>query len=177
MTIPSGTRELVRQRAGYRCEFCGSHEIDAGGELTIDHYRPRAREGDDGPDNLIYACSRCNLYKHDFWPESPEGPRLWNPRDEPFENHFIELPDGTLDSLTPTGAFTIRQLRLNRPQLVARRQRNWGATEAQKQLELYRGIVAVAGQLLSESSTLASAQSELLQDLRGLLARLLGSGR
>ncbi len=62
MTITGENRELVRQRAEYRCEFCGIHEIDAGGELTLDHFRPRAYGGSDDSENLIYACTRCNQH-------------------------------------------------------------------------------------------------------------------
>ncbi len=118
MSIPVGTRELVRERAGYRCEFCRIDETGAGGELTIDHYRPRARDGSDDLGNLIYACSRCNTYKHDYWPESPDSPRLWNPREESFEVHFSALPGGLLEARSPTGAFTISKLRLNLSRLV-----------------------------------------------------------
>ncbi len=177
MSIPDRTRELVRQRSSYRCEFCGIHETDAGGELTIDHYRPRVRGGSDDPDNLIYACSRCNLYKHDYWPESPDAPHLWNPREEPWAAHFVELPGGTLESRSPTGAFTMRQLRLNRPQLVAKRQRGQQAAESQKQLELYRGMIAVLAQLLAEQSAVDDQQNQLLRDLREFLVQLLNSRR
>ncbi len=175
MSVPEGTRVLVRQRADYRCEFCGIHETNAGGELTVDHYQPRSQGGGDDPENLIYACGRCNLYKHDYWPESGDAPRLWNPRLESFSTHFVELPDGTLESRTPTGVLTLRQLRLNRPQLVIHRCRQWEAKESLKQLGLYRGIVAVQGQLLTAQSALADQQNELLQELRELLARLLDS--
>ena len=172
MSVPAETRELVRQRADYRCEFCGIHETDAGGELTLDHYRPRARGGSDDPHNLIYACNRC---KHDYWPESSEAPRLWNPREEPFASHFARFFDGTLGSRSPTGAFTLRQLRLNRPQLVVGRQRDQQTAELRKQLGLYRGINAVLGQLLAQQSEVADQQKELLEDLRALLAQRLDS--
>ncbi len=177
MSIPEGTRELVRQRAGFSCEFCGIHETDAGGELTIDHYRPQAHGGDDDPDGLIYACSRCNLYKHDYWPETRDAPRLWNPREEPFATHFKELSSGILEALSPTGTFTMRQLRLNRPQLVANRKRRRQAAAAQAQIRIYQGIIAVLGQLLTEQASAADQQTELFQVLRQLLEQLLDSRR
>ena len=173
MTIPAAIHELVRERAGYRCEYCGVHEMDAGGELTIDHYRPRTQGGSDDSDNLIYACSRCNTYKHDYWPANPDASRLWNPREEPFAAHLVENPDGILEARSPTGAFTISKLRLNRPQLVANRQRRQQAAESRRQLELYRGTVVVLGQLLAERSAVAKQQSELLQEYRDLLVQLL----
>ena len=53
MSIDRQTRELVRQRAGFACEFCGITETDAGGELTIDHYHPSAKEGSAVPDVIF----------------------------------------------------------------------------------------------------------------------------
>ncbi len=175
MSVPPGTRELVRRRAGHRCEFCGVHETDAGGELTVDHYRPGSRGGTDHPDNLIYACSRCNLYKHDYWPESADVPRLWNPRRESLSAHFVERPDGTLEPRSSTGAFTLRKLRLNRPQLVAHRYRRRGVEASVNRLGLLQGIAKVQGQLLAEQAALAEQQNELLQELRALLTEVLES--
>ena len=96
MTITTEIRKQVRQRANFACEFCGITETDAGGELTIDHYQPTAKGGDDGPENLLYCCARCNQYKLDYWPTYPDAPSLWNPRREPASQHFLELDDGTL---------------------------------------------------------------------------------
>lgn len=64
--------ESIRQRYRYTCGYCGVTEVDAGGELTIDHYRPRSAGGDDDEANLVYACVRCNQYKGDFWPDSDD---------------------------------------------------------------------------------------------------------
>ncbi|MBM3143680.1 MAG: HNH endonuclease [Chloroflexi bacterium] len=96
MTITAETREWVRQRANYACEFCGVTETDAGGELTIDHFRPITKGGDDGPENLLYRCHRCNQYKLDYWSSHHDEPSLWNPRREPAAQHFLPLDDGTL---------------------------------------------------------------------------------
>jgi 5-methylcytosine-specific restriction endonuclease McrA len=57
-------------------------ETSAGGELTIDHYRPRAAGGGDEDDNLVYACVKCNQYKADFWPDELDiaaGRRILHP--------------------------------------------------------------------------------------------------
>ena len=47
--------EAVRERFQRICGYCGVTEITVGGELTLDHYRPRAAGGSDDQDNLIYA--------------------------------------------------------------------------------------------------------------------------
>jgi hypothetical protein len=42
MTVRIEDRKIVKRRANYVCEYCGVSEIDVGGELTLDHYRPTA---------------------------------------------------------------------------------------------------------------------------------------
>ncbi len=56
MAHPS--HEEVRRRYRQACGYCGVSETDAGGALTVDHYRPVADGGDDSEDNLVYACFR-----------------------------------------------------------------------------------------------------------------------
>jgi len=114
VTTDAEIRQQVRRRANFACEFCGVSETDTGGELTIDHFCPQSKGGDDSLDNLLYSCVRCNQYKLDYWPDSPAEPMLWRPRHEPASLHFLELDDGALYPLTETGAFTLRRLRLNR---------------------------------------------------------------
>jgi hypothetical protein len=121
MTLTAKIREQVRRRANFACEFCGVTETSVGGELTVDHFQPITRGGDDSLENLVYCCHRCNQYKLNYWASNPDDPSLWNPRSETAARHFFELDDGTMHSITATGAFTIKRLRLNRPPLVAYR--------------------------------------------------------
>ena len=150
MTITADIREQVRHRANFACELCGDTETDTGGQLTIDHFQPNAKGGDDRLENLLYCCARCNQYKLDYWPVDPGASSLWNPRREPFSQHFLRLDDGTLHPLTPTGAFTLRRLRLNRPPLVAYRSRKWQQAEEIRLLTRYRNLVQLLEQLLIE---------------------------
>jgi hypothetical protein len=98
---------------------------NGGGELTLDHFQPRAAGGSDEPGNLVYACVRCNQYKGDFWPEDidlAQGRRVLHPGRDDLLVHLAEDENtGNLRGLTPTGVFHIALLRLNRPQLVAHR--------------------------------------------------------
>jgi hypothetical protein len=123
MSISAALREQVRQRAGCVCEFCGVSEVDVGGLLTLDHFQPQSKGGQDTFENLLYACAVCNQFKQDYWPSKSESPRLWNPREELSSQHWVELEDGYWAALSPQGEFTIQRLRLNRSQLVAARQR------------------------------------------------------
>lgn len=115
----------IRQRFAYRCAYCGVHENAAGGELTVDHYRPRSAGGTDDLANLVYACHRCNHYKADYWPDESEaraGFLVLHPQKHKLAEHLREnQTTGMLEALTVTGAFNIRLLRLNRPPLVAQR--------------------------------------------------------
>lgn len=117
--------EAVRQRYRQSCGYCGVTETTVGGELTLDHYQPLSAGGSDELDNLVYACMKCNQYKSDFWPDDADlaqGRRLLQPGiDDAFLHMSEDEATGRLHGLTPTGAFHITVLRLNRPQLVAHR--------------------------------------------------------
>jgi hypothetical protein len=173
MTITDQIREHVRQRANSACEFCGVTETDVGSELTVDHFQPRAKGGDDSLGNLLYCCVRCNQYKLDYWPTRSGDPSLWNPRLEPASQHFIELDDGTLHPLTVTGAFTLKRLRLNRPPLVAYRLRRHQRAEEIRLLTRYRSLIQLLEQLNTQLHLLMEEQRQLLEEQRELLRLLL----
>jgi hypothetical protein len=103
MTISVKLRRLVTKRAGFASEYCGVADVDAGGELTIDHFQPSAQGGSDDESNLLYACLRCNLFKADYWPSSPNRPQLWNPRSSPRGDHLLSLPMGRYFQLPTLG--------------------------------------------------------------------------
>ncbi len=117
--------EEVRRRYQHRCGYCGVSETETGGELTVDHYHPTSLGGDDGDDNLVYCCFRCNTYKGDFWPSSEDlrrGLRLLHPLRDSATQHLRENERTVrLEPLTNTGRFHLELLCLNRPQLVEHR--------------------------------------------------------
>jgi HNH endonuclease len=173
MTLPAKLWEQVRQRADFACEYCGITETSAGGLLTVDHFQPQAHGGADDLANLIYCCHRCNLYKADYWPIQPADPRLWNPREEAAETHLLLLANGMLHSITATGTFTLRQLRLNRPALAANRLiRLWGA-EQQELLRRYQQIAALLEQTQRQQAALLQEHHALLEKQRVVLRLLL----
>ena len=173
MSVPQETREQVRQRAEFACEYCGVTETDTAGQLTIDHFHPQARGGSDDLDNLLYCCHRCNEYKSDYWPQEPNQPALWNPRREAADVHFVELTDGNLYAADPIGAFTLKRLRLNRPPLVAYRVRQRQIREERHSLVHLRDMVRLVEQLQAQRAALLEENRVLLQEQLRLLRLLL----
>ena len=57
-TNPSFTRFNVFLRDKFSCQYCGSAK-----ELTFDHLLPRSKGGQTNWDNVVTACSSCNVKK------------------------------------------------------------------------------------------------------------------
>ena len=55
---PNFTRFNVFLRDKFKCQYCGS-----GNELTFDHLLPRSRGGKTDWNNVVTACSDCNVKK------------------------------------------------------------------------------------------------------------------
>lgn len=60
---PAFTRFNVFLRDRFACQYCGSRE-----ELTFDHVVPRSKGGTTVWENVVAACSTCNLRKADRMP-------------------------------------------------------------------------------------------------------------
>jgi hypothetical protein len=174
VSIRAKTRQLVRQRAGLACEYCGVTETDTGGELTIDHYRPRTAGGSDAAENLLYCCHHCNEYKADYWSDRPDGIPLWNPREQPLADHLLFLADGTLYPITAVGEFTLKRLRLNRTALVAHRLRRRSEAEELRLLNQYRDLLNSLERMHRQLDALLQEHAALMREQRSLLRLLLG---
>lgn len=60
-------RYKILKRDGFKCQYCGkSPRIDPLTVLQVDHIKPISRGGVWNEDNLITACSECNLGKGNF---------------------------------------------------------------------------------------------------------------
>ena len=55
---PNFTRFNVFLRDKFMCQYCGSNK-----ELTFDHLLPRSKGGKTDWDNVVTACSSCNVKK------------------------------------------------------------------------------------------------------------------
>lgn len=122
-------RNVVRNRAKNRCEYCLSHQDYVMGRLQIDHIQPVAKGGLDTEDNLCLACELCNQYK---WTqteaedlETGETVALFNPRQQSWNDNFAWSKEGTeIIGKTACGRATANALRLNNRLAVTVR-RNW----------------------------------------------------
>jgi hypothetical protein len=74
MTVSNEMREQVRQRANFACEFCGVTETDTGGELTIDHFQPVRKGGDDSFENLLSVANDAINTNLIIGPAAPTNP-------------------------------------------------------------------------------------------------------
>jgi hypothetical protein len=59
----------VLRRDGYACRYCGAAAPEA--TLTIDHVLPTTLGGTDTADNLVTACTPCNIGKSSIAPDQP----------------------------------------------------------------------------------------------------------
>ena len=88
------TRFNLFLRDEFQCQYCGAR-----GDLTFDHVIPRSRGGVTSWENVVAACSPCNLRKANK-PLSRSGMHLQKParRPTPQEMHAIgrRFPPGHL---------------------------------------------------------------------------------
>jgi hypothetical protein len=163
--ISSETRETIRRLYGYCCGYCSVHEHEAGSELETDHFQPRAAGGSDELENLVYCCPACNKLKADFWSASDpltNPRRLLHPQRDRLREHLMEDENGQLVALSETGAFHIGRLRLNRPPLLALRQRRHLGERTQQELAV----------TLADHERLRQRITELSEALKEALAQL-----
>jgi 5-methylcytosine-specific restriction endonuclease McrA len=79
---PAFTRFNVFLRDRFSCQYCGARE-----DLTFDHVIPRSRGGMTTWENVITACSPCNLAKGSHLPAEAA---MW-PMQRPFKPSVAQL--------------------------------------------------------------------------------------
>jgi hypothetical protein len=107
---------LVRHRANGRYEYCRILQKFSRLRLQIEHIIPKQHRGSDAASNLALACLFCNSHKGPnltgLDPVTGVVTRLFNPRDDRWEEHFRmsgDLIEGTSD----VGRTTITVLAMN----------------------------------------------------------------
>lgn len=71
------TRRNIFARDNHQCQYCGRRFSKQ--ELTVDHVVPRSRGGGDTWDNLVLACTVCNLKKGSRTPDEADMPLVRKP--------------------------------------------------------------------------------------------------
>lgn len=79
---PAFTRFNVFLRDRFSCQYCGSRD-----DLTFDHLIPRSRGGMTTWDNVVTACSPCNLQKGGMMPHQCG----MSPAQAPFQPSIHDL--------------------------------------------------------------------------------------
>lgn len=124
--IPKKTKDLVFERAKFKCEYCFSLDAYSSAPFNIEHIIPIIKSGTNNIDNLALACYGCNLHKYNkifgIDDETTLLAPLYNPRIEEWKKHFKWNDDFTIIiGLTNIGRATVNTLKLNRFRLLNQR--------------------------------------------------------
>ncbi len=79
---PAFTRFNLFLRDGFECAYCGSPD-----DLTFDHLIPRRLGGKTSWENIVAACSKCNLRKGGRLPKDAQ----MHPQNAPFRPTMFQL--------------------------------------------------------------------------------------
>ena len=115
MAIDKKLRDLVRQRAVNRCEYCGCHQNDLPlVTFHVEHIVAKQHGGKNNESNLCLSCHWCNFHKGPNLTTLVDGQlvSLFHPRTQRWDEHFT-VEDDWIVGLTPTGRGTIELLNMN----------------------------------------------------------------
>ena len=84
------TRSQIYKRDKNSCQYCGATT-----KLTIDHVIPRSKGGQDTWENLVVACSSCNVKKSDKLLEQTKLKLRKQPR-APYSTVAIDLAESNV---------------------------------------------------------------------------------
>ena len=123
--VNAALAERVTKRAGGRCEYCHIAISDTyfGGE--IDHIQSLKHGGKTTFDNLALACQPCNRKKGtdlgSVGSNTGEIIRFFNPRIDPWHEHFTVSASGEIGAISDIGKVTADIFGFNDHERVAER--------------------------------------------------------
>jgi HNH endonuclease len=117
--ITVAEQQQIIARAKRRCEYCKSTIDHTPQPFACEHIVPIVEGGETDLNNLALSCGGCNGHKHiktrAIDPISQIQVPLYNPRQQPWYEHFTWSPDTLrVVGITATGRATINALKLNR---------------------------------------------------------------
>lgn len=125
----------IKEDCQERCVYCDALLSEHGNEgFHIDHFRPYVHfaELKNDPNNLVLACSKCNVWKSKNWPTnmyfhvhaSHDGSiGFIDPFQEPLSNHFSVDPSGKLLTTGAVAKYMLELLHLNRESRIQLRRK------------------------------------------------------
>jgi 5-methylcytosine-specific restriction endonuclease McrA len=117
-------RDLVRDRAGDRCEYCLLRQEQTGLTHHVEHIIAKQHGGADDMGNLALACNRCNSCKGPnltgIDPVTSTIVPLFHPRRDAWADHF-EFQHARIAGKTPKGRATVAVLQINDERRLERR--------------------------------------------------------
>ena len=118
-------RQIVRERAGHRCEYCRlrqAHEPTR--PFHVEHIIALQHRGTDDLENLALACQLCNLLKGtnltSLDPDTNLLTPLFHPRQHVWDEHF-RMDGPVIFGLSDLGRTTVWLLEMNCVERVALR--------------------------------------------------------
>jgi 5-methylcytosine-specific restriction endonuclease McrA len=114
--IPQKLRQMVRERASGRCEYCLLHEEDMLLPHEVDHIVAEQHGGVTDSENLAWSCYYCNHFKgtnlSSIDPTTKRVASLFHPRSQTWKRHF-RLNGPQIEPLTIQGRATAFLLQFN----------------------------------------------------------------
>lgn len=136
-------KSLLALEGFHQCVYCSISECDFGGirNFHVEHYRPKSTSRfphlENTYSNLFYACSICNSFKSDDWPNEPNVQMDISCYLEPSQINYsdifdIKFPSGLIEGKNVAAKYMSHKLYLNRPQLLVNRRENFVASRYEK---------------------------------------------
>ena len=123
--IPDRLRELIRERAGHKCEYCRTPESLAFIAFELDHVIAEQHGGSTTNETLALSRLTSNKRKGpnlaSLDPTTGAITPLFNPRNQAWPDHFELTSDGRIVGRTPAGRATIPLLELNHSDRIEER--------------------------------------------------------
>ncbi len=111
MSLTNEQRQIIHELASNCCEYCRIASDDRLSKFQIDHVIPIKHGGSDDTNNLALACLKCNGFKGPnvaaLDPLTGHATKLFNPRRQRWDDHFLLNADTTITGLTPEGRVTV----------------------------------------------------------------------